>query len=286
MTKLAAKNRAATDGPFFVGCGAYKHHIPASVDHIIQRSEFLTTYTPYQPEIAQGTLQTMFEFQTQVAALTGMEVANASMYDGSTACAEAAVMACRVTKRQHRRHVGRAAPALCRHDAHAVRSRWHQGDPARARGGWRTRTCQGRRRHRRLRDRPVAERVRHGDRPDAGRRRRARQGRAARDRVHRSRLARPREDAGRDGRGHCGGRRPVDRRAARLRRAVCRPVHLQVEIHAPDAGPPLRRDGGCRWQARLRADALHARTAYPARQGDVATSAPTPASACWPSPRT
>ena len=99
MTKLAAKNRAASDGPFFVGCGAYKHHIPASVDHIIQRSEFLTTYTPYQPEIAQGTLQTMFEFQTQVAALTGMEVANASMYDGSTACAEAAVMACRVTKR-------------------------------------------------------------------------------------------------------------------------------------------------------------------------------------------
>ena len=99
MTKLSKKNRAASDGPFFVGCGAYKHHIPASVDHIIQRSEFLTTYTPYQPEIAQGTLQTMFEFQTQVAALTGMEVANASMYDGSTACAEAAVMACRVTKR-------------------------------------------------------------------------------------------------------------------------------------------------------------------------------------------
>jgi glycine dehydrogenase subunit 1 len=99
MVKLANKNRAASDGPFFVGCGAYKHHIPATVDHIIQRSEFLTTYTPYQPEIAQGTLQTMFEFQTQVAALTGMEVANASMYDGSTACAEAAVMACRVTKR-------------------------------------------------------------------------------------------------------------------------------------------------------------------------------------------
>mgnify|MGYP000290535352 CR=1 FL=1 len=100
MTKLSKKNRAASDGPFFVGCGAYKHHIPASVDHIIQRSEFLTTYTPYQPEIAQGTLQTMFEFQTQVAALTGMEVANASMYDGSTACAEAVMMAQRVTRRE------------------------------------------------------------------------------------------------------------------------------------------------------------------------------------------
>src|SRR5262245_58933219 len=73
---LAAKNRAAGAGPFFVGCGAYKHHVPATVDHIIQRSEFLTSYTPYQPEIAQGTLQYLFEFQTQVAALTGMEVAN------------------------------------------------------------------------------------------------------------------------------------------------------------------------------------------------------------------
>jgi len=96
---MAAKNRAAGAGPFFVGAGAYKHHVPASVDHIIQRSEFLTSYTPYQPEIAQGTLQYLFEFQTQVAALLGMEVANASMYDGSTACAEAALMARRITKR-------------------------------------------------------------------------------------------------------------------------------------------------------------------------------------------
>ncbi|MEX0645612.1 MAG: aminomethyl-transferring glycine dehydrogenase subunit GcvPA [Parvularculaceae bacterium] len=96
---MAAKNRAAGAGPFFVGCGAYKHHVPATVDHVIQRSEFLTSYTPYQPEIAQGTLQYLFEFQTQVASLLGMEVANASMYDGSTACAEAALMARRITKR-------------------------------------------------------------------------------------------------------------------------------------------------------------------------------------------
>ncbi len=96
---MAAKNRAAGAGPCFIGAGAYKHHIPATVDHIIQRSEFLTAYTPYQPEIAQGTLQYLFEFQTQVAALTGMEVANASMYDGSTGCAEAALMARRVTKK-------------------------------------------------------------------------------------------------------------------------------------------------------------------------------------------
>lgn len=96
---MAGKNHAAGAGPFFVGAGAYKHHVPATVDHIIQRSEFLTSYTPYQPEIAQGTLQYLFEFQTQVATLTGMDVANASMYDGSTSCAEAALMARRVTKK-------------------------------------------------------------------------------------------------------------------------------------------------------------------------------------------
>jgi glycine dehydrogenase subunit 1 len=96
---MAAKNTAAGAAPFFCGAGAYKHHVPAAVDHLIQRSEFLTSYTPYQPEIAQGTLQYMFEFQTQVALLTGMEVANASLYDGSTATAEAVLMAQRITRR-------------------------------------------------------------------------------------------------------------------------------------------------------------------------------------------
>lgn len=100
LSALAARNVAAGSVPFFAGCGAYKHHVPATVDHVIQRSEFLTAYTPYQPEIAQGTLQYMFEFQSQVALLTGMEVANASMYDGSTAAAEAVLMAHRVTKRK------------------------------------------------------------------------------------------------------------------------------------------------------------------------------------------
>jgi glycine dehydrogenase subunit 1 len=100
LGRMAAKNMPASSVPFFVGAGAYKHHVPASVDHLIQRSEFLTSYTPYQPEIAQGTLQYLFEFQTQVAALTGMEVANASMYDGSTGTGEAVLMAHRVTKRR------------------------------------------------------------------------------------------------------------------------------------------------------------------------------------------
>ncbi|HEX7776019.1 MAG TPA: glycine dehydrogenase, partial [Parvibaculum sp.] len=100
LGKMAGKNVAAGSVPFFVGAGAYRHHVPATVDHLIQRSEFLTSYTPYQPEITQGTLQYLFEFQTQVAMLTGMDVANASMYDGSTACAEAVLMAHRVTKRK------------------------------------------------------------------------------------------------------------------------------------------------------------------------------------------
>src|SRR3954462_10583928 len=96
---LARSNMVAGDVPFFLGCGAYRHHVPASVDHLIQRGEFLTSYTPYHPEIAQGTLQALFEFQTQVARLYGCEVANASMYDGSTACWEAIVMARRITRR-------------------------------------------------------------------------------------------------------------------------------------------------------------------------------------------
>ena len=99
LSRLAAQNRPAGAGPFFCGAGTYRHHIPAAVDHLIQRGEFLTSYTPYQPEIAQGTLQYLFEFQTQVCLLTGMEVANASMYDGATATAEAVMMANRVTRR-------------------------------------------------------------------------------------------------------------------------------------------------------------------------------------------
>ena len=99
MRNLSKKNLAAGDAAFFLGAGAYRHHVPASVDHLIQRGEFLTAYTPYQPEIAQGTLQMLFEFQSQVARLYGCAVANASMYDGSTACWEAISMAGRVTRR-------------------------------------------------------------------------------------------------------------------------------------------------------------------------------------------
>ncbi len=96
---LAGKNLGTSSAPSFLGAGAYAHHVPSAVDHLIQRGEYLTSYTPYQPEISQGTLQYLFEFQTQVALLTGMEVANASLYDGATAAAEAMLMAARITKR-------------------------------------------------------------------------------------------------------------------------------------------------------------------------------------------
>ena len=107
---MAAKNISAGSVPFFLGGGAYRHHVPAAVDHLIQRGEFLTSYTPYQPELAQGTLQYLFEFQTQVALLTGMEVANASMYDGATSCAEAVAMAHRITRRNKAVLSGRLHP--------------------------------------------------------------------------------------------------------------------------------------------------------------------------------
>ncbi len=100
ISALAAKNLNAAAMPSFLGGGAYRHHVPATVDAMIQRGEFLTAYTPYQPEVSQGTLQYLFEFQTQVALITGMEVANASMYDGATACAEAVMMAGRIAKRK------------------------------------------------------------------------------------------------------------------------------------------------------------------------------------------
>ncbi|WP_292963373.1 aminomethyl-transferring glycine dehydrogenase subunit GcvPA [Novosphingobium sp. UBA1939] len=100
MARLSAESLTAGEAPFFLGAGAYRHHVPASVDHLIQRGEFLTAYTPYQPEIAQGTLQVLFEFQTQVARLFGTDIANASLYDGSTACWEAITMAGRITRRK------------------------------------------------------------------------------------------------------------------------------------------------------------------------------------------
>ena len=100
LGELAGRNRSTAEFASFLGAGAYRHFIPSVVDHIIQRGEYLTAYTPYQPEISQGTLQTIFEFQSLVCELTGMDVANAGMYDGASALAEACLMTCSVTGRK------------------------------------------------------------------------------------------------------------------------------------------------------------------------------------------
>src|SRR3990167_1039746 len=100
MRALAAPNADADDYVCFLGGGVYDHYIPSPIDHMILRGEFFTAYTPYQPEASQGTLRTIYEYQTMIAELTGMDVANASLYDGASSLAEAALMAHAATDRR------------------------------------------------------------------------------------------------------------------------------------------------------------------------------------------
>nr|MBC8201608.1 glycine dehydrogenase [Planctomycetota bacterium] len=100
LAEMASHNHGAHDMACFMGCGAYDHFYPVLIDQLITRGEFLTSYTPYQAEASQGSLQAFFEFQTQIARLTGLDIANASLYDGATAVAEAALLAVNFTKRK------------------------------------------------------------------------------------------------------------------------------------------------------------------------------------------
>ena len=152
--RLASRN--AVEHPPFAGAGCYPHHVPPAVDQLLLRGEFFTAYTPYQPEISQGTLQALFEWQTYCCLLTGMEVANASMYDGATATAEAALMATRITGRK-RLVISAAAPPRVPARSSATYLRVHArravDRPVRRRRPHRSRRAGegGERRHRRRR---------------------------------------------------------------------------------------------------------------------------------------
>ena len=265
---MAAKNLSAGSAPFFLGGGAYRHHVPAAVDHLIQRGEFLTSYTPYQPEVSQGTLQYLFEFQTQVALLTGMEVANASLYDGATACAEAVAMAGRVTRRDKAVLSGGLHPhyrAVCETYARFAGNRLAIQDAAPDGGEDLAALIDGDTScvvvqnpdlYGEVRDYSALAEICH------------KAGRAARRRRDRNRVVGRDPAARRDGRRYRRRRRPVARQRAEFRRPLCRAVRDPRKIRAADAGAAGRRDRRCRRQARLGADPVDARAAYPPREGD------------------
>ncbi len=232
-----ARRKTPTATQSFLGAGVYNHYRPVLVDTVVSRGEFLTSYTPYQAEISQGTLTTIFEFQTMICQLTGMDVANASMYDGSTAVPEAAMMAVRATGK------GRVLIAKSVHPeyrevlAHLCQAPGHAGGRVRLRRGSRHHRpgrsgAQDGRLHGRG-DRAVAELLRHRGPGAGGGRNRAQARRAAGPRVHRGRFAGPAGTAG--GCRYRGRRAAIVRHLAQLRRAVRRHHRHQGKVHPPDA---------------------------------------------------
>ncbi len=266
--------RAAENGTGYdilLGAGAYHHYRPLVIDALISRGEWFTAYTPYQPEIAQGTLQAIFEFQTMICELTGMEVANASMYDGSTGAAEAVMMAMRITGRQLRHPRPQRPPRVSRGHRHlrqvpgpaAHRSAFHQQRTRRSRAPStppsprRPPACSSSRPtssapSRTLPPSPIvvhakgallvvaiAEALSLGIvRPPVG------------------------------GRYRLAGS-AILRRPAQLRRPLCRSHRHPREVRPPDSRTPRRPDHRPQRQARLRAHPLHPRAAHPPREGDL-----------------
>ena len=270
LEELAARNADTSRELSFLGMGIYDHYVPAIVDTFLSRGELLTAYTPYQPEMSQGMLQAIFEYQTAICELTGMDVSNASGYDGTTVAADACFIAPSPHRSLEGRPRGDAEPAGApgREDLRARDSGWRSSrfrtptattDPARLAAASADAAAV-------IFQQPNAFGCLE-PRPRA--RRRGGGGRGAAGRARRPRLARPARGAGRL-RVRDGDRRgPVDRELPELRRPALRVSRRAQRVHPPDAGPDRRRDDRPRGQARVRAHAADARAAHPAREGDV-----------------
>ena len=269
LEALAAKNSHTGIELSFLGAGIYDHHTPAIVDMILQRGEFLTAYTPYQPEMSQGVLQAIFEYQTAICELTGMDVSNASGYDGFTVAADACYIAKHATGRtrivlaetlnpQVREVVKTYAPGFGLEIVEvAARGRRHRSR-AHRRGG-----------RRRGRGAVSAAQLLRLPRGRARARRRCARGRRARRRPRRPHLARRARGARRLRLRHGDRRGPVGRQRPELRRPALRLPRLAHRVHPPAARPDRRPDDRPQRRARLRAHAADARAAHPPREGDV-----------------
>ena len=274
LAALAARNADADAETCFIGAGMYDHYVPALVDAIISRSEFLTPYTPYQPEVSQGGLQVMFEFQTAISELTALPVANASLYEGPVVGRLGRLPGARRRARSaaSARRLARPAPAragdardLC---AAASTPRWSRSGSrdGRHRPPPSSTTPSTPRRRRRLRPEPELPRLRS---------RTSRRWRAA---AHDAGAlcvasvdapdARRAAAAGRVRRRRRGRRGPAARQPPRLRRPVVRLLRRDRGAPAPDARPDRGRDHRRRRAPRLRARAADPRAAHPPREGD------------------
>ena len=268
LEELAAKN--VLDEVSFLGAGIYDHYVPAVVDAVLQRGEFLTAYTPYQPEISQGVLQAIFEYQTAICELTGMDVSNASGYDGTTVAADACFVAKGATGRAKvvvteatNPQVRQVVKTYARGFGLEVVEVPHDGgttDPDRVRG---------RGRRRRGRDLPAAELLRL---PRAGARPRRRRGRRRRARRSRTSTSSASACSRRPGNYGCAlaiGEGQSAGNAMSYGGPHYGFLAARDDAHPPAARPDRRRDRRHRGQARLRAHAADARAAHPAREGDL-----------------
>ena len=254
----------------FLGAGMYDHYVPAIVDSIISRSEFLTPYTPYQPEISQGGLQVMFEYQTAISELTGLPVSNASVYEGPSALAAAGYLAKLQQPSRTRFLVSRGVHPHSRETLATTSVGWGTTieEIPLADGVTDADGARGRAVRRRVRGLPaVPELPRRGRGPRGARP--GREGvRRARHRPVRPDPARHPAPARRLRRRHRGGRGADARQPARLRRPELRLLRRPGGAPAPHARPDRGRDDRRRRPARLRPDAADARAAHPAREGD------------------